>query len=631
MQENKIIQLSDREHVLLRPNMYIGSVQVIDSYGFLYNSQIKKFEFNSYKSIPGLLKIVNEILDNSIDEYIRTSGKYSTKIDINISDTLVKINDNGRGVPLSKVDNMNMSQLELAFTHAKSGSNFNDDGRETIGMNGVGSFCSVVFSKYFKAISQTSTHNGTLICENNLTNKSCEIVELKSNKTGTSVEFIPDFKRFGIEKFDELHKNLIYQRLIHLSVSHPGIQFRFNGQLLKFSNMESYFDSFADDYCWYEDESGKYAIAVMPNTSDDFRFSSYINGLNISGGGNHIDIINNEIISRLREHKIFKKYKITPGDIRNKIQLVIMMRNFPKMEFDSQSKEKLTNAPNIIRNYFQNVDWDDFVKEIAKKECITDPILINYKLKEELKNRLALKNMEKTDNKEIRCEKYFPSTGEKKYLAICEGDSAFGSLSAALGRDKIGYFAARGVPLNAYVANVSKFTANKELSNIIKILGISLKKDAIQNITYENILISTDADLDGNRITALFIGFFQRYCPSLLAEKKIKKLKTPIITINNNKNEIVQMFFKLSEYYEYEKNNEVPKGCSIRYYKGLGTWRKELLQKLIKKYGLEFFIEDIEIDETSDRLIDEWIGDTSENCESRKEYLREFEVNIELA
>jgi len=164
------------------------------------------------------------------------------------------------------------------------------------------------------------------------------------------------------------------------------------------------------------------------------------------------------------------------------------------MEFDSQSKEKLTNSPAAIKQYFNDVDWDDFVKNIAKNEAITDPILINYKLKEELKNRLALKNMEKTDDKEIRCDKYFPSTGDKTYLAICEGDSAFGSLSAALGRDKIGYFAARGVPLNAYVAKVSKFTANKELANIVKVLNISLKKDTEQHITYKNIVIATDAD-----------------------------------------------------------------------------------------------------------------------------------------
>jgi len=301
------------------------------------------------------------------------------------------------------------------------------------------------------------------------------------------------------------------------------------------------------------------------------------------------------------------------------------------MEFDSQSKEKLTNSPAAIKQYFNDVDWDDFVKNIAKNEAITDPILINYKLKEELKNRLALKNMEKTDNREIRCEKYFPSTGDKKYLFIVEGDSAFSSLSSALGRENIGYFAARGVPLNAYTANISKFTANKELTNIVKVLNISLKKDAIQSLTYKNIVISTDADLDGNRITALFIGFFQKYCPQLLRDKKIKKLRTPIITINTAKNEIFKMFFKLPEYHEYMKNNELPRGHGIRYFKGLGTWRKELLQKLIQKHGLEYFIEDVDVDETSDKVIDDWIGDTNENCESRKEYLREFEVNIELA
>jgi hypothetical protein len=159
----------------------------------------------------------------------------------------------------------------------------------------------------------------------------------------------------------------------------------------------------------------------MPNNTDDFRQLSYINGLSLTGG-NHIDVINNEIISRLRAHKIFKKYPITPGDIRNKIQLVIIMRKFPSMEFDSQSKERLTNAQGIIKQYFSDIDWDDLVKSISKNEDIIEPILMNYKLKEELKNRLALRNMEKTDTKEIRCEKYFPAIGDKKYMMICEGD-----------------------------------------------------------------------------------------------------------------------------------------------------------------------------------------------------------------
>lgn len=628
MIENKIKKLSDIEHLLLRPNMYIGSVQYTNTHGFIFNTDNNIFEYKEYSYIPGLIKICMEILDNSTDEYIRTNGKYGNKITIDISDNNIKITDNGRGVPTTLAEGTDMSQLELAFTHPKAGSNFDDSTRQTIGMNGCGSFCTVGFSKYFKVTSQTDKQLGILICEENLSKKSCNITNSASNKTGTTVEFIPDFAKFNIEKFDDIHKNLIYQRLIHLAVSYPNIQFKFNGSALKFNSIEKYFDYFSTTYCYIEQDN--FGIAIMPNDSDDFRFSSYINGLNICGGGNHIDVINNEIISRLRENKVFKKYKITPGDIRNKIQLIVIMRNFPKMEFDSQSKEKLTNSPSAIKQYFNEVDWDDLVKNIAKNEKIVDPILINYKLKEELKNRLALKNMEKVSDRDIRCEKYFPSIGEKKYIFLAEGDSAASSLIAGLGRKEIGYFAARGVPLNAYTANVSRFTSNKELANIIKILGMSLKKDAEQNLTYKNIVIATDSDSDGAHISGLFIGFFQRYAPILLKDHKIKKFVTPIITFNNSKNEVVKVFFKLTEYTEYLKNNKVPKGCTTKYYKGLGSWTKDKLKKLIEVNGLEFFIHDIETDENSDKLIDDWIGDTAENCESRKEYLREFEINIDL-
>jgi len=160
---------------------------------------------------------------------------------------------------------------------------------------------------------------------------------------------------------------------------------------------------------------------------------------------------------------------------------------------------------------------------------------------------------------------------------------------------------------------------------------IEIEDDHSFFIKLDNGELVLSHNCDGNRITALFIGFFQRYCPQLLVDRKIKKLRTPIVTINNSKGEIVKMFFKLNEYHEYEKNEQMPRGCSIRYYKGLGTWRKELLQKLIAKHGLEYFIEDIDVDESSAQAVDEWIGDTPGNCESRKEHLREFEVNIEMA
>jgi len=421
MQENKIVKLSDIEHVLLRPNMYLGSIRPIEVYGYLYNTTISKFEYTKYSYIPSLIKCVNEVVDNAVDEYIRTNGKFSNKIDISIIDGVIKISDSGRGCPTALAEGTDISQLELAFTHAKAGSNFNDEDRETIGTNGLGAFLVNVFSQWFKVTSHTATQLGVLSCENNLSKHTCKVTNHPAVRTGTTVEFLPDYKRFGIETIDELHINLVHQRLIHLAVSFPDIQFTFNDKPLKFQKTEKYLDAFADTYCYFEDPNDKFVIAVTPNATDDFKQCSFVNGLGMVAG-NHIDVINNEIISRLREHKVFKKYSITPGDIRNKIQLVVVMRKFPAMEFDSQSKERLTNAHSIIKQYFNTIDWDDLVKNIAKSEAIVDPILMSYRLKEELKNRLALKNMEKTDNKEVRCEKYYPSIGEKKYIMICEGD-----------------------------------------------------------------------------------------------------------------------------------------------------------------------------------------------------------------
>lgn len=179
-------------------------------------------------------------------------------------------------------------------------------------------------------------------------------------------------------------------------------------------------------------------------------------------------------------------------------------------------------------------------------------------------------------------------------------------------------------------------TTISDITNIISekdeiFYDIEVEDDHSFFIKLDNGEYMLSHNCDGAHIAGLYLGFFQRYAPVLFKEKRIKKLRTPIITFNNNKNEVVKFFFKLPEYNEFLEKNGIPKGCSIKYYKGLGSWTKEKLQKLVKEHGLEYFIEDVETDEISDKLIDNWIGDTFENCESRKVALREFQVNIEMA
>src|SRR5574344_242172 len=210
MKENKIKQLTDVEHILLRSAMYCGSLQPIEAQNFLFNDKTERFEYKQYKYIPAFTKIVNEIIDNSLDEAIRCDFKKANEIDVSMNKTSIKVVDNGRGVPMELADKSTLSQFEIAFTNARAGSNFDDKDRVSLGMNGVGCTTTNIFSKSFKVTSITTNKQGVLKCFNNLSQHTCKIFDIeKTKKTGTTVEFEPDLQKFGLTEIDDIHINLI--------------------------------------------------------------------------------------------------------------------------------------------------------------------------------------------------------------------------------------------------------------------------------------------------------------------------------------------------------------------------------------------------------------------------------------
>lgn len=464
-----IRKMSEREHILKRPAMYIGAVNLTTSSEFIYEND--KIIYKEVQYVPGLIKIINEIIDNSIDVAIKTNFQKSNNIQIKITDDFVEVIDNGTGIPVEK--NQDGIYLPaLAWGHARAGSNFDDDdNRIQIGMNGIGSFATNCFSKKFIGISNDGKNIYTITFSNNA-EKYTESIKQSNGETGVTVKFYPDLERFGLEKIDEVHKNIIYQRLINLSISFPEITFKFNGKKVNINSFKKFVSLFNESFEIYETDN--YKIAILPNESDDFKHFSYVNGLKIPDGGTHIDIIVNNVVSLIRD-KLSRKYKnIKPGDIKNKLLIVAFLKNVKNLKFNSQAKEKITNSVSEINQYFADnspdggIPYEKLVGKILKNSAIIDPITEVYKIKEEFKKRQELKGLEKV--KKIKSDKYLPPIGKKKYLLLCEGASAIGGLVPVLGRKECGYFELRGKPLNAYSAAQSKFTANKELSELYKII-----------------------------------------------------------------------------------------------------------------------------------------------------------------
>lgn len=406
--------LTDREHILLRPQMYIGAVDLTKTQEYILENG--KIELKDVQYVPGLIKIINEVLDNSVDVAIKTNFEHSNKIDVKIDKKSITVKDNGTGIPVKKMENGKYIPF-MAWNSAKSGSNFSDDENRTqIGMNGVGSYQTNCFSKKFTG----KTDDGNKAYEVTFKNNAQEFKEtLKESKAqGTEVKFFPDLERFGLKEIDETHVKIIEQRLINLSMSFPEITFKLNGKRVISGSFKKFAEMFGDSPTILETE--KYRYAFLYNPEDDFRHFSYVNGLKIPEGGTHIEAVTEPIVQFMRE-KLQRRFKgIKPQDIRNKLLVLAFLKDLPNPKFNSQTKEKITNSRGDINAYLGDLDFEKLGNQIHRNKQILEGITEIFKIKEEFKKRQEMKSLQKP--KKIKSDKYIPAIKKRKYLLIQEGE-----------------------------------------------------------------------------------------------------------------------------------------------------------------------------------------------------------------
>lgn len=618
-------KLSEKDHILQRSGMYLGSktLKTLNEYIIVDG----KFQYTEVTYVPGLIKICNELIDNSLDEHQRTGGKFATKIDINIDSTSFSVSDNGRGIPVvdSEDEHGNVfPEPELVWTHARAGSNFDDDEKTedesaTIGTNGVGSMIASVFSKSFIGVTDDGKKRCKVTCTNN--NETIKTTYQKTFKNGTSVTIEPDLARFSLTEIDQTHIDVLKQRIFMLSVSYPNIAFKFNGERIRLNNKQ-FVSMFGDSLEVVVEKD--YTVAVLPNVDDDFRHYSILNGLNLRKGGSHVTLITNHIVNRLRE-KLKKKYKeIKPGDIRNKMFVVTVFNKFSNAAWDGQTKEDLANSTKEIQDYMGDFDYDKLALRILKNDDIIDPITEVYKIKAEFAKRQALKNADKKSNKKPESEKFMPPIGDWKRCFVCEGDSAANSMSKLLGRDGNGYYAMFGVPPNAYSAKMSDILKSVKMMDLKDILGLKFSSTVQDELNFEEIIITTDYDLPGHFIAGQLLGLFYRFGKNLFEEKRIKRLVTPLMLATDRKEKIVAWFYTFEDYQAFEEKNK-SKNYNYDYKKGLGSWDPEELDVVIAKDGLENMLEVFELDAEGIELIEDWLGN---DAQKRKDQLDGVEFNM---
>ena len=228
--------------------------------------------------------------------------------------------------------------------------------------------------------------------------------------------------------------------------------------------------------------------------------------------------------------------------------------------------------------------------------------------------------------KKIKSAKYMPPINESKYLMLCEGDSAVGGIQAVLGRDGIGYYAMKGVPLNAYNSSTSDLVNNVELKEICQVLGLPVGSPYKNtDLNFKSVVLANDADFDGAHIRGLMIGFFEKYAPEILEKKMVAQLRTPLIALKKG-DKLIEFFFDFNSFNEWQKKHST-NGYQVKYFKGLGSCQPKELQQVIDKIGFDSMVEPFERDPESARYIDNWLS--GKQVEERKIMLRANIFNIQ--
>lgn len=577
--------LSDIAHIQTRFSMYGGSQVPQEETVFLNQ------DFAKVNVVGGLLKVINEIIDNSIDEAIRTNFAYANRIVVSVDEQgFITITDNGRGIPSVEIDTPTGKKYQMvaAFTMAKSGSNFDDTTRVGLGMNGVGSAITFATSKEFHARSS----DGKL--EVILDSHDADITKIRtreSDKKGTTIKFLPNYKFFGLETIDRQHISIIEERLKSLALAYPEITFRFNGKSIK-TNFQDYFG----ECDVFKTETATYGVT---KSDGSFQTHSIVNGLSVKGGS-HIDYFTSQVINEMcASIKRSKKVEIQANKLKAHLRVHCVVNGFPALKFDSQTKERVTNSQAETRKAIGEFDAKKFASKLMKNKDLVEEILAYTKLQADLDAKKDLKKLEK--KKTIKSDNYIPAVGDTKNLFICEGLSAMGGISSSLGRKGNAYYAIRGVPLNVMGVSHQKFSSNKELSELYAIIT-SFDQDV-------KIVIAADSDADGSKICSLLSLFIWKYLPDVF-EQSLHMFKTPV-AIGKRGKDVEEWVYNLSD---ISKLN--PK-LGLQYLKGLGSWDATDLQQVIVKEGINKMLPKVSIDDEG--LFASWFS--SDTSDYRKEQI----------
>lgn len=595
--DDNIQTLEWQEHVRMRPGMYIGKLG------------------DGSSADDGIYILLKEVIDNSIDEFVMGAGK---QIEVRIEDNKVSVRDFGRGIPLGKV-------VDVVSKMNTGGKYDSRAFKKSVGLNGVGTKAVNALSSYFYVASVRDGQKKSASFSLGVLQEESPL-EASNERRGTLVEFVPDGTIFKNYKF---RSEYVVRMLKNYTYLNPGLVIVYNGEkffsenglkdlLLEDNNEED----FAYPIIHLRGEDIEIALTHSQSQYSE-QYYSFVNGQNTTQGGTHLAAYREAIVATLRNY-YNKPYDAS--DIRKSIIGAISIKVMEPV-FESQTKTKLGSTEMgdglpTVRTYITNFvqkHLDDYLHkhpEIAEE--IQKKILQAERERKELSGirKLARDRAKKVSlhNKKLRdCRIHLTDSKHEKALEstlfITEGNSASGSITTSRDANTQAVFSLRGKPLNSFGKTKKIVYENEEFNLLQAALDI---EDSIENLRYNNIVLATDADVDGMHIRLLLITFFLQFFPELIKDGHVYILQTPLFRVRNSK-ETIYCYSEEERIAAIEKL----KNPEITRFKGLGEISPDEFKHFI---GPDMRLDPVMMDKAMniEKLLDFYMGN---NTPERQDFI----------
>uniref|UniRef100_A0A8B9K3Y5 DNA topoisomerase 2 n=1 Tax=Astyanax mexicanus TaxID=7994 RepID=A0A8B9K3Y5_ASTMX len=580
------------EHILLRPDTYIGSVEPLSQQMWVFDEDVG-MNCRDITFVPGLYKIFDEILVNAADNKQRDNSMNCIKINIDSENNTISVWNNGKGIPVVEHKVEKVFVPALIFGQLLTSSNYDDDQKKvTGGRNGYGAKLCNIFSTKFtvETACAESKYSFKQTWFDNMSRAGEAKIKPFSGDDYTCITFRPDLAKFKMQSLDRDTVALMTRRAYDIAGASKGVRVLLNGTKLSVNGFRSYVDLYLKDKV---DETGTPLTVVhevvnsrwevcLTLSEKGFQQVSFVNSC-IHVACSFLNklcfyYVADQIVSKLIE-VVKKRNKggvaVKPFQVKNHMWLFVncLIEN---PSFDSQTKENMT----LQQKSFGSTCLlsEKFIKQ-ANTCGIVDSIMnwVKFKAQNQLNKKCSavkhtkIKGVPKLDDANDAGGKH--SAGCT--LILTEGDSAKTLAVSGLGvvgRDRYGVFPLRGKMLNVREASHKQIMENAEINNIIKIMGLQYRKnysdpDSLKSLRYGKLMIMTDQDQDGSHIKGLLINFIHHNWPSLLRHNFLEEFITPIIKVSNQE----FSFYSIPEFTEWKEKQNNIKSWKIKYYKGLGT------------------------------------------------------------